>query len=460
MVEVLRNRPILILAIAFIVGLSITEYRWNLLFIPVLGFLLRDTRSLVAVGIGFLSGFLISPEIPDRGVEKSKFVESPGQVVSVPRLYPDRISYILEVQEKRLAVTEPLHANRSYGDRLRVKGLVRPLKEGTEAFQLAKGVVGRLQLFSAEAISLGPQWYRSAADLRRGFVDFTHQHMAADRAAVLDALCFNVEGGLSKEFEDDLRSTGTIHIISASGLHVLVLAWVIDALLGLLPLPRPLRLLILGLVLALYAAAAGLQPAIIRSVLMSMVALTAYIWRRESDLLSALAFSSLAYLLWEPLGIYNLGFQFSFLTVAAFALFGTLEENFPKSAAGFVRENLLDSLRTTGIAYVATIPLLAFYFGAVSLVAIPSNLLIVPVVMALVVAGMASFGLSFFIPGAAEVLIKALIEPLIAYLQWIIHLFGNLNISSVPGQFFGGYWLVPFYMLFLVMLVRERARPA
>lgn len=460
MVEVLRNRPILILAIAFIVGLSVVEYRWNLLFVPLLGFLLRDTRSLVAIALGCLGGFLLSPEIPDVGVAKSEYVESPVQIVSVPRLYPDRISYIVEVQGKRLAVNEPLDANRSYGDRLQVKGLIRPLREGTEAYQLAKGIVGRLELFSSDTKSLGPQWYRVAADLRRGFVDFTHRSMPTDRAAVMDALCFNVEGGLSEEFEADLRSTGTIHIISASGLHVLVLAWAIDALLGLLPLPRPLRLLALGLVLALYAAAAGLQPAIIRSVLMSMVALSAYIWRRESDVLSALALSSIAYLLWEPLGVYNLGFQFSFLTVAAFALFGTFKENFPKSAAGFIRENLADTLRTTGIAYVATIPLLAFYFGAVSLVAIPSNLLIVPVVMGLVVVGMACFGLSYVLPSVAEVIVKALIEPLIAYLQWIIHLFGNLSITSIPGQFFAGYWLVPFYLIFLVLLVRERVRPA
>lgn len=460
MVEVLRNRPILILAIAFIVGLSITEYRWNLLFVPFLGLLLRDTRSLLSIGLGLVGGFLLSPAIPDSGVSHSQYLESPAKVISIPRLYPDRLSYIVDVQGKRLSVSESISANRSLGDQLYVKGLARPLREGTEGYQLAKGIVGRLDLFSVQTTEFGPRWYRSAAQLRKGFVDFTHRTLSPGRAAVLDALCFNVEGGLSEEFESSLRSTGTIHIISASGLHVWVLALVIDWLLGLLPIPRPLRLLILGLVLAIYAAAAGLQPAIIRSVLMSMVAMTAYIWRRESDLLSALALSSIAYLLWEPLGIYNLGFQFSFLTVAAFSLFGTIKENFPKDAAGYLRENFLDNLRTTGIAYVATIPLLAFYFGTVSLVAIPSNLLILPVVMALVVGGMASFALFQVTPHLAETVIRMLIEPLIAYLEWIITLFGNLSVTSVPGQFFVGYWLVPLYLITILLWVKERVRPA
>lgn len=460
MVEVLRNRPILILAIAFIIGLSISEYRWNLVLTPCLGIILRETRSLGALVVGFLAGFALSPEIPDAGVERSRYLESPAKIISVPRLYPDRISYMIEVQGKRLTASEPASADRSFGDQLHVKGLVRPLREGTEDFQLAKGVVGRADLHSVQAIEDGPSWYRWAADLRRSFVAFTHRTLPPERAAVLDALCFNVEGGLSDEFESNLRSTGTIHIISASGLHVWILALAIDWLLGLLPFPRPLRLLILGLVLAMYAAAAGLQPAIIRSVLMSVVALSAYIWRRESDLLSALALSSIVYLLWEPLGIYNLGFQFSFLTVAAFALFGSVKESFPKNAISYLRENIKDNLRTTGIAYLATIPLLAFYFGSVSLVAIPSNLLIVPVVIALVIGGVASFGLSYLFPQLADMTVKFLLEPLIAYLEWIIDLFGNLIFTSVPGQFFAGYWLVPIYLICMMLWVKEHVRPA
>jgi competence protein ComEC len=192
---------------------------------------------------------------------------------------------------------------------------------------------------------------------------------------------------------------------------------------------------------------------------MSMAALTAYLWRREPDLLSALALSAIVYLAWDPIGIYNIGFQISFLTVASFALFGRLGDTFPKTASGVLKEQSIEALRSTLVAYMATLPLLAFYFGTVSLVAIPSNLAILPAVMVLVVGGLAAFALSFVVPSLSGFIANALLSPLSAYLEWALHLFGKLTISTVPGSYFSGFWLVPIYAV-VAMWVRERVRPA
>jgi competence protein ComEC len=276
---------------------------------------------------------------------------------------------------------------------------------------------------------------------------------------MLDALCFNVDGGLEAGFEDSLRRSGTIHIVSASGLHTLVLAWIIDAVLGILPIPRPYRLTILAVLLSFYAAAAGLQPAIVRSVVMSMIALSAYLWQREADLLSGLALSSVLYLAWDPLGIYNIGFQFSFLTVGAFAIFGKFEEERLKSAGQAIRSVALGTVKTTTIAYVATLPLLSFYFGAISLVSVFANIAIVPAAITLVAVGMGAFMIYGVLPGLSEIAANGIISPLLTYLEAGVTYFGNLSVASINWGMNSGYWVVAIYVLMLIW-ARERVRPS
>ncbi len=460
MVEVLRNRPLVVLAIAMVVGLAMAEYPYLIGLIPILAILLRSGKSWVALALGFGLGALFSPDVPEKGIEKSRYVQSPAKVVSAPKLYADGIGYILDIQGNRLGAFEKSGADRSLGDSLYVKGVVRPLSEGSEKNQLARGIVGRFQPYEVHVTGFGPQWARWGLKVREAFVGFTHRTMSLERAVLLDALCFNVEGTLDKGFEENLRATGTIHIISASGLHVLVLAWAISGLLSRLPLPRPLQVVLLVVALAFYAAAAGFQPAIIRSVLMALTAQTAYLWRREADILSALALSSIVYLLWQPFGIYNIGFQFSFLTVGAFGLFGVFRDSFPGTAVEFAKGKVFDALSTSSLAYVATLPLMAFYFGAASLVAIPANLAVVLPAMILVGAGMGVFAIDLICKPLGELLAHSILEPIVSFLQWAIELFGNLTISSIPVAYFSGYAVALIYLALGIAFVRERVRPA
>lgn len=444
-------------AIGLIVGLTFREHPYNLLVLVLLAIVVRQPKPALPAFVALAVGMAFSPFIPNKGIDRVQYIRSTAKIASVPRLFPDRVSYTAQVQGHLLAVSEPLSADRSLGDRLWVEGLVKPLREGNE-YLLTKGIVGFLQPQSIEALNRGPAILRYAQNVRRQFMHTTRRLLGSGDAAILDALCFNVDGGISEEFEKDLRDTNTFHIISASGLHVFVLAWSLDFLLGLVPIPRPIRLLILGGLLGFYAAAAGLQAPILRAALMSFLAMTAYLWRREADVLSALALAAILYLIADPLGVYNMGFQFSFMTVAAFALFDLQRDTYPTTAIGAVKDLLAQAFHTTHVAYWATLPLLVYYFGTISIVAIPSNLLIVPAVSALVIGGMAVVSLFNVFPALAMAAAKALIEPLIAYLQWVLDVFASLKLATLPTGTFNSYWLLLIYGLML-LFVRERVRP-
>jgi competence protein ComEC len=451
MATILRNRPLLIIALGLMVGLTLFEYPWNAMFLlPAIWLLHRNPIKLLCLALALGLGIYLRPPIFTEGVSKTQYVETQARIVSVPRIYPGQISYEIESRGVKYSVTEPDTADRSIGDVIAIRGLVKPLREGTESYKLSHGIVGQFRPIEVRTLSSGPQWLRSAAELRKRFVGFSAKYLPADEARILDALCFNVEGGLDEDLTNALRATGTIHIISASGLHVLVIAVALEFLLNLCPSPRPIRIGLLLIALAVYAGAAGLQPPILRSVVMAAICLTAYLWRREADLLSALSLAAILYLIYDPRGIYDVGFQFSFVTVTAFCLFGSdLKPDYSTASGRFLSEAKV-VLRTSCLAYLATIPLTAFYFGTVSIVAIPANLAVFLSASVLVIMGMAAFAVSPFFPGFAEWVSTWLLSPLVQFVEKTALLFGNLSISSIPTLSFNGYWLALIYGAFLL----------
>lgn len=455
MIPELRNRPLLVLALGLVIGLTLREYFWHWLFFVALLFL-GDFRGRCFASVGFLVGLALSPSVPDHGVLERSYVDNYATVVSVPRVSSGFQSCEIELSGHRLTMLSRVKL--SLGDQVRFSGLVKPLREGTERYYLTHGIVGRAEPIRLELVQEGPPFFRAALSVRDSFVRFSHEALPGPTATLVDALCFNVEGGLDPSTKDQLRNTGTIHIISASGLHVLVLAMAFDWLFGFLPIPRGVRLLLLAGFLVLYACAAGLQPAIVRSVLMALIGLSAYLWQREADLLSSLALTAILYLLFVPLAIYDIGFQFSFLTVAAFGLFPFHRPEAAKRAVDFIIGGFREGLRTTVIAFLATAPLVAFYFGFVSVTAIPTNLIMAPAVMLAVIFAMAAFCLSLLWPSGAAILMSGAVDPLVSFIRLPLELFGGLSFSSqLPA--FSGYWLVLIYGLML-MFVRQRVRPA
>ena len=98
---------------------------------------------------------------------------------------------------------------------------------------------------------------------------------------------FQLTSGLDSDDWHELRASGTTHIVSTSGLHVLIAGFALLFLLTKSDLPRPLQIVLLLVCLLLYGGAAGLRPPIIRAIVMIGVALSAYLFRKGVDLISA-----------------------------------------------------------------------------------------------------------------------------------------------------------------------------
>jgi competence protein ComEC len=438
-----------------VVGLTALGHPLNLFFLAILLVAVRPQAIRLTVVAGFLAGLLLSPT-PAPVLQTREKVDGEGRVVSVPRLHREVTTFELQTAGRKLLATAPRGAAVALGDRVRVSGVARPLSEGSEAFLRMHGISGRIRLegqdLRVEAHGAWP--LRLADEWRRSFLAFCARSVDEPVAVVADALCFNVDTLLDERTHEGLRRTGTVHIVSASGLHVMVFAWALQALLACLPVPRIVQVGLVAFVLGLYALATGLQPPIIRAVVMAMAVLSAYLFRREGDFPSSLALVALVLLVWKPSSVYDIGFQLSFCTVAAMGLFLFRD----RDEWSVVRETN-QMVKTSLVATAASAPIVAYHFGTFPVLSVAANLLVALVVPVVIVGALVAHPISFAVPAVAQGIMSMVVAPLVGWIYWVVGTLSapSWSVLSVPA--FSGYWIALLYLAALATWRRRVVHP-
>lgn len=417
-------------------------------------------RRLLAT-LAIVLGALLSPKIDVAPVVDKRDVALNARVATVPRIFESVQSCEIEAVMGRWILYWDGNPLLSLGDRIKVQGREGPVKPGSEHYWRLRGIHGVVSAEEggvqiAERGSFVSVW---ASDWRRAFLDHTASSIEHRSAETVDALCFNVDGRLDPTMRDNLQRSGTTHIVSASGLHTLILALALQFLLAFFPIPRWAQLAILCGLLAMYAFATGLRPPIVRSVVMVGTMAFAYVFRREADLLSALAAAALVYLLVEPDSVFDIGFQLSFLTVGALGLY---LQGAPETARSGLKAAIIQGKQVARASTVATLasgPLVAYHFGMFSFISVVANVLIAFVLPPIIVLSMLSLAIRPLSEALATGIMHVFVGPLAGWVLWVADTLGPLPISAVNVPEFSPYWMLLYYAAFL-LLWRKRARPA
>ena len=191
-------------------------------------------------------------------------------------------------------------------------------------------------------------------------------------------LIFGGSSGLDPELQDAFSRSGLTHILAASGFNVslfsaLFYGWAAERF-------GRRRAIVLSMVLvAAYSVTAGAGPAVLRAALMAAVVLAGSWMRRRADTANLLLFAAVILLVWRPHALLtDPGFQLSFLaTVGLLVLTPAWEPAFRWLPKRFgIRESCVASLAATAL----TLPVMAWHFGAVSVVSPLANLFVLPLV--------------------------------------------------------------------------------
>ena len=274
------------------------------------------------------------------------------------------------------------------GDRLVFPGELRVTAEGGSrepTYHRTQGVF-LLAYAKAEAmVEKGekiPLRYRPAL-WRRAIGDRISALFPEDTAGFAKALLQGDKTDLDYGMRNDLSLAGLSHIVAVSGLHVSILFGALYLLLSRRPGPG----ILVGIPLAVaFAALAGFTPSVTRAAIMQILMLLAAGLKREYDPPTALSFAGLVILIFNPMAVSAVSFQLSFGAVAGIFLFSgrisrfLLAEKRLNAAKGRSLRNrtlrlLAGSVSVTLGASVFTTPLVACYFGVVSLASPLTNLL-------------------------------------------------------------------------------------
>ncbi|HXI95735.1 MAG TPA: ComEC/Rec2 family competence protein, partial [Candidatus Acidoferrum sp.] len=256
-------------------------------------------------------------------------------------------------------------------------------------------------------------------------------------AAVLLGVVLGIRQGIPPGLQNALIATGLVHLLVLSGLKVAVFARIVQAAL------RP----VLGRVstwpalalIATYAMVGGATPAAVRAAAMGGLAIAASRLGRPTHVWTSLALTAAAMLGWHPELAWDVGFQLSFAGTAAIILLTPGIERRLAFMPGFLRE----PFAVTCAAQVGTLPMMATDFHVLSPVAPLANALVIPVLPALVTAGLLLGALSA-LPDLAR-LAAIPVTGLLAYLEQVAYLLARVPAAVIAVPKFPTWAGVAYY---------------
>lgn len=231
---------------------------------------------------------------------------------------------------------------------------------------------------------------------RRKIRESIEHSLPKEEAGALLGILVGERSLLSREIIEDFRDAGLLHVLVVSGGNVVFIALIAYFVLRrLLFLPGVLAQAGILPVIFFYAWIVGADPPVVRATFMTSAGVFALLIRRESAVGHAVALSALFILWGEPRTLFDGSFQLSFAATMGI-LFLTPKmwrwlADFPKPILWLLKLALVSLA-----AQISVLPLLAFYFHRVSLVAILSNMLLGPFVGALLAMASALVVSSFF----------------------------------------------------------------
>lgn len=305
---------------------------------------------------------------------------------------------------------------------------------------------------------------------RQAILDFYKAlDMKETEYAVLSALTLGYQNELSDDLKQGFRTTGTVHVLSVSGLHVGIIYVMMTFLLGFVHRNSKyywIKPVLIILLLWGYAFITGLPPSVVRASAMLSVFCVSEIVGRKSFSIHALFIAAFFMLLVNPFSLFDIGLQLSFMSVLSILYLHPKMSGLIKIENKYIRY-IWQMFALSVVAQLATFPICLYYFGTFPTYFFIANLIIVPVVSlimyaagGIVFAKMLSFVFSDFSYYLYYLPVK-LLQVLISFMTYVIHLFEQLPFAFLQNVkvSFIDLWLI-FAMIIgiLVFLIYKKSK--
>lgn len=209
-------------------------------------------------------------------------------------------------------------------------------------------------------------------------------------ASVLEAMLLGDKQNLDTSVKETYRKSGISHILAISGLHISIISALLWLILDTLKLNKRVSSTIILTVLIVYCIFTGNSVSTTRAVIMIGIVLFGNIIYYQSDIYTSIATAAFVLLIYQPLYLYDVGFQLSFGAVISIIVLSPVLER-----VYFIPKTIRLYLISTLAASLGTYPIIAYHFNTISVIGIVVNLLVLPLASILVCFGIISTVVSF-----------------------------------------------------------------
>lgn len=262
---------------------------------------------------------------------------------------------------------------------------------------------------------------------RRALLSLYRSTLPEPNASLLGGMVLGTQDGLTGDVATLFRTVGLSHLVVVSGYNITMVGGMLRALFANI---RPLFGMwggILGIILFTLLTGAGSSS--VRAAVMAVLALVAKQYGREYDAGRALLFALFVMVLWNPLALlYDISLHLSLLaTVGILYLPEKIEPYLTWLPEKF---GLREAAQTTLAAQILVTPYILYRFGTFSLVALPVNIIALPIVPAIMFTGIV-FGIAGLFLSSLMFIASPILYLLLGYIFFVSRLFAKIPFASV-----------------------------
>lgn len=293
--------------------------------------------------------------------------------------------------------------------------------------------------------------------IKHNFSHSLERVLPEPQAALFGGILLGERRGLPEPLTAAFIAVGLIHIVVLSGYNISIVG---EAVLRALSfLPRRISFLLGALFMLLFVLMTGASSTSVRACIMALIAIMARYLKRPAAALRALVLAAMGMLFWNPLLVFDPGFVLS--VTATFGLI-TLGETFEKwlykiPVGGVL--NIRAIAASTLAVQVFILPALLYFTGVLSLIALPANVLVLPLVPLTMLAGFVS-GICGLVYPALAIVPAFVTDTLLRYTIFVAEVGAWVPLSSLTIPAFPGWVALLVYFPLSVLAIAVFRRNA
>ena len=284
--------------------------------------------------------------------------------------------------------------------------------------------------------------------------------------AIVAAMVLGDRSAITKEMRETYSVSGASHVLALSGLHLGIIYWLLSLLFVHMRWQRLGQLVTLPAIW-IFSLMVGFSPSIVRAATMLTICSFVMLLRRQPLSLNSLSLAALVMLVANPLSLWDVGFQLSFMAVLAIVCFyrpieRTIKYSFAICPDGILQNRIIRTilLWMTGIIAVSlatqllVAPLVAYYFGRFPTYFLLTNLVAIPLVTFILYFAVLYFLILAFtsITGLSIPILQSFVNQTLNLCSFTLN--NTLgHIASFPGSSIEGLQLNEWQLVLVYILI-------